>query len=118
MCIRVDSLAERQQEILSRLERLDGACSNIQGLENLKERQKRLLEHIAALEMQHDHSSAIGLFLDNKLAPSEVQARLRSVLVQDGVKTFRFVRAPSDYYSQVSTMTAIKCIHVCIINCS
>jgi hypothetical protein len=34
---------------------------------------------------------------------SEVQARLTRVMLADGLMSFKFVRAPSDYYSQVST---------------
>ena len=101
MVSRADSLAERQYEILRRLDRLTGASADLRKLSVLKDRQERLLASISALEATAVHKAADAP-KDHQCPPSEVQSRLTSVLVQDGVKNFRFVRAPADYYSQVS----------------
>ena len=108
MVSRADSLADRQEEILRRIDRLAGASADSLRLSLLKDRQERLLASISALETSDVLDKAADAPKDSQCPPSEVQSRLTSVLVQDGVKTFRFVRAPADYYSQVRQLGRCK----------
>jgi len=110
-CSRWAELASLQESLLARLCALESKIISTSKVGELEGRQLQILERTAALEAQlgareSDTSTRreeSGDMVSSGFGGedvSEVQARLTRVMLADELKSFKFVRAPPEYYSQ------------------
>lgn len=100
-------LESRYADILRRIECLERAFALSSRFDVIE---ARLVELEASMHMPAqgtaaaEHSQPHQLTMDPPLQSpsdgSEVQARLQNELISKGIKNFRFVRAPADYYDR------------------